>query len=313
MIRFLNPWILNYLYMAIILGTIFFLYAYLNRRKLLKLIRTTDSIYWYIIQFLKILALILLFTSMSIPVASHIVEKYVPASPYSPEILNIVANITALHIIIIDESKSMLYTDQSNITRFEQAINFTIKYLRSLSNIDKVMIIGFAEEPRKICIGTPIFCLNKLSELEPGKEYTSISTAIGYAYTYANAAQYPAVIVIVSDGAYNKGGDPYDAIIEVNKSGYPVLFVRIGLDPRANNLILRLKESNIKTISVNDFTTNLIDELAKEASREMRIQAFIARKVLEVKVLYEEIDPTPTLALLVSSLILLLITRIEGF
>ena len=134
---------------------------------------------------------------MSVPVYSHVVEKYVPASTSSPQVISVLANLTALHVLIIDESKSMLYTDQGNTTRFQEALNFTIKYLSSLSKNDKVMIIGFAENPRKICIGTPKYCMLKLSKLEPGKEYTSISTAIGYAYTYADAAQYPAVFVIL--------------------------------------------------------------------------------------------------------------------
>lgn len=315
MIKFLNPEILNYTPLIIVFSISLFIYILYNRRKTIKLIKVHDNWMWYVFQILKILAIITLFISLSLPVEVGIVYKKLYTGFGREDISSIIYNLTALHVILIDESKSMLYIDnrEDNITRFEYALNFTKKYLNSLAEHDQVMIVGFSEDARKICIGNASYCRSQLYKLSPGKKYTGLNTALGYIYSYVTAAQYPAVIVIVSDGAYNYGGDPYDTIVHINKTGYPVLFVRIGLDRRANGLVQRLESSNIKVISVNQFTEKLIDQLAQDASREMRVKAFIAKKILEVKISYEDMNPYPTVALIVSSLVLFIVSRLEGY
>ncbi len=313
MIKPMYPWILDYTYIVLAVFISLFIYIAIRRRRVLKTVKAKDSILWYIVQIVKIVALILLFIALSVPVEIHTTYKEVQGLIEKNKVSSLVKNMTALHVLIVDESKSMLYTDGTNITRFTHALKFINNYLNALSKSDKVMIIGFAEYPRKICVGNITYCRSMLYKLEPGKKYSSISAAIGYAYTYVSASQYPAVFVIISDGAYNAGGDPYETIYQVNQSGYPVLFVRVGLDRRANKLETELESSNILVINVNQFTEKLVKQLAKNAARELRVEAFIAKKLLEIKVLYHDINPYPTVSLLLGGLILFTISRIEGY
>jgi len=313
MIRYTYPWVFDYLYIVLITLGIVLGYTIYRRRKLLKIINVRDNIWWYLIQLSKIASITLLFISASLPIMVRSVTQTTTGAVDKEEVSTIVANMTALHVLIVDESKSMLYRDETNITRYERALDFVKMYLSSLSPYDQVMIIGFAEYPRKICIGNATQCMLKINDIVAGKKYSSISTAVGYAYTYVSAAQYPAVFVIVSDGAFNAGGDPYEAIRSINSSGYPVLFVRVGFDQRANDLMNRLETSGIKVIYVNQFTQSLIQKLVAEASRELRVEAFITKRLLEIKIVREETDPSPTFILISTSFLLFIASRLEGY
>lgn len=313
MIKLLHPEMTNIMIIIIPILTLLYIYVYSRRRTLLKLLNQRDNILWHIIQASKIASIILLLLASTLPVSVQTIQFTVHGNPEETEIKRVMYNITALHVLLIDESKSMQYTDGTNITRFVRALNFTYRYMNYLSPKDKLLIIGFSEYPRKICLGNITFCHPKLLELSPDKRYSDLSAALAYAYSYVTASQYPAIIVIVSDGAYNEGGDPYDEIVSINKSGYPVLFVRIGLDKRADQLVEELTASNIYVININQFTEKLLNKLTEDAARQMRLEAFISKKLLEVKVSKEVVYPYPTIYLLVASLVLFLASRIEGY
>ncbi len=313
MIKLLHPEIIPYIIPLIIALILAYLYVYMKRRRILRITMNKDHILWHVIQLLKITSIILLLIAAAMPVHIGKVEQVVPGNPEKTEIRNIIYNITALHVLLIDESKSMMYKDNTNTSRYILALNFTYEYLKHLSPKDKLLIIGFAEYPEKICLGNITYCKIRLSQLRFDKRFTDISDALAYAYSYVTAAQYPAIIVIISDGAYNEGGDPLNDIVSINKSGYPVLFVRVGLDPRADKLVNELINSKIYVINANEYTEKLIHDLARDAAQKLRLEAFIAKKLLEVKITREVIDPYPTIILLILGLATYVSSRIEGY
>lgn len=312
MIKLLNPLALKYLYISIGFCIVIFIYLTIRRRRFVKQLGLSDSIYWYIIQLFKVMGIILLVLAMTIPVSIHIREKHLPLEELSPEVKSILENLTTLHVLIVDESLSMLYIEEANTSRYNYVVEFIEEYLKQLPINDIVLITGFAEDSRIICVGKPSYCIGKLSEIKPGRNYTNIDEALGYAKTYADASQYPSVFIVVSDGVYTKGGDPINTVLFINET-YPVLFVRIGLDPRANNLVLRLQETGIRVLSINRYTKLTIFQQLPRIVEEMRIQSFITKKILEIKTIYEDTDPYPTLLLITTSCLLFVASRIEGF
>lgn len=289
-----------------------------KRRGLTRLIGVKESWLWYVIQSLKILALLSFIVASGVPVRSVIAEKIVQGMVESEKLYSIVENLTAVHVIIVDESRSMLYTDGSNYTRFQYALKFIESYLDQLYPGDQVLIIGFAKDPVKICVGNASTCRGELEKLNPTKRYSNLSGALSYAYNYAEASQYPAIFVVVSDGVYNYGGDPYNVFLFVNQSGYPVLFVRVGLDHRANEFVSKLTTSGFKVFNINPHVEEAMDreslmKLVSRTVRELRTEAFIRRRLLTIKIPVEERDLAPTLTLLVVGLVAYLTSRTEGF
>lgn len=312
MISLLNPNALTYTYIALAVYVAVFAYLAIRRKKFIKRIGLSDNIYWYIIQFAKITAAIILVSAMSMPVSARIYEKHLPLEELNPGIRNILENLTVLHVVIVDESISMLYMDENNVQRSIFAFEFIENYLKNTPFNDIVLIIGFADKPRTICVGKPSYCLKMLGEIKPGRNYTDIVEAVDYAKKYADASQYPSIFVIVSDGAHNRGGDPVETLTSVNKT-YPVLFTRIDLDPRANSIVLKLQENGIRVFSMNKYTRLLIAEKLPSTIHDLRLVSFISKRLLEVRTTYEDYDPYPTMLLLITSCILLVASRIEGF
>uniref|UniRef100_A0A7C4D9B4 VWA domain-containing protein n=1 Tax=Staphylothermus marinus TaxID=2280 RepID=A0A7C4D9B4_STAMA len=312
MISFLNPDALIYVYIVLAIYSIVFIYLAFRRKRFMKLIGLKDSLHWYLIQFIKLTALILIVLALSTPVSIHLREKYFFVEEIGSEFKNVLENLTVLHVLIVDESLSMLYTDGNNNSRINYAIDFIEKYLKHVSLNDLVMITGFAENSEIKCIGRSSYCLEKLSSIRAGRNYTDIAGAIDFAKTYADASQYPSVFVIISDGVHNKGKDPFEKIISV-KEYYPVLFVRIGLDPRANNFVFRIQESGVRSVSMNVYTNQTVLQQLPIIIDELRLESFIAKKILRIKTMYEEYEPYPILFLLLTSCVLIIISRIEGF
>lgn len=319
MIKFLYP-NLPILLLATLLPPVLLLllFSILKRRNLTRLIGVKDSWLWYTIQSLKIVALISLILASGVPVRTYTVEKVVYGTVESEKLYSIVENLTAIHVIIVDESYSMLYTDGSNYTRFHYAMRFIENYLNHLHPSDQVLIIGFAKDPVKICLGNVSTCRGELRRLNPTKRYSNLSGALSYAYSYAEASQYPAILVVVSDGAFNYGGDPFNTILFINQSGYPVLFVRVGLDRRANDLVAKLVTNGFRVFNVNQYVEETMDKeslmkLISRTIRELRTEAFIRRRFLTIKIPVEEMDLTPTIVLLALGLLTYVTSRIEGF
>lgn len=293
-------------------------FSAVKRRVMLRMIRVKDSPLWYLFQSMKILSLILLILASGVPVNTYRVVKQMDVNVEERKLQDIIANLTVLHVVLIDESYSMSYVDISNMTRFELAARFVENYLNALHNRDHILLIGFAKEPRLICYGNVSVCRDRLKELSPTRRYTNIAGAITYAYTYVEASQMPAVILVVTDAAFTYGGDPYEAIFIVNKTGYPVVFVKIGFDNRGDRLVSDLVSSGIKVLYINKYVTESIDpgllsKVMKDTVKELRGEAFVRRRYIVMNIPVEEKDITPTIAMLLISLVVFLLTRFEGY
>ncbi len=313
MTSYLNPVILNYYPLLIAVIAIFIIYSYYNRRKLLQMTNSRDNIYWYIFTGLKILLLIILFLAAASPVELRTRVVNVTGTAVLEEAKSIMVNVSMIHAVLIDVSKSMLYTDNDNITRFQEALNVAKDYLRLLSNTsEKVMLIAFSGTVNKTCICSPATALKKLDSLKAGEKYTSISAALTYTLNYLRAAQLPAVIVIISDGANNYGGEPYNAFLEANESGYPVVFIRVGFDERANSLIYWLQLHGFRVYSYNEYTRSVFKDLLKKEIWEIRVDAFHAKNLLQLETRIQEVDPSPTILLLTIAIILAVVIKLEG-
>lgn len=293
-------------------------FSAVKRRVLLRMIRIKDSQLWYLFQSMKILSITLLIIASGVPVNTHRVIKQMDVNVEEKRLQEIIANLTVLHVVLIDESYSMNYMDIANTTRFELATRFVESYLDALHSNDQVLLIGFAKEPRLVCYGNVSACRDKIGEFSPSRRFTNIAGAITYAYTYVEASQMPAVILVVTDAAFTYGGYPYEAISIVNKTGYPIVFVKIGFDNRGDRLISDLVSSGIKVLYVNKYVIEpiepqLFNRIMKETVRELRGEAFTRRKYILMNIPVEEKDISPTIAMLLTSLLVFLLTRFEGY
>ncbi len=163
------------------------------------------------------------------------------------------------HIVLLDISKSMSYMEGAS-TRLDLAKDFIKKYLENLGSKDSVSIVLFSGNVTLYCRGYASDCINNVSSIEGFEKYTAIGDAVTYAVGRSKASGTPSVIVVVSDGANNYGSNPVNAIIDANESKAPVVFIRVGLDPRANGLVSRLRDHGFKVYSINDFSYNIINE-----------------------------------------------------
>ncbi|MEM4431737.1 MAG: VWA domain-containing protein [Desulfurococcaceae archaeon] len=318
-IKILYPEVILILALSTIPPAIILTYlSAVKRRNVLRMIRVVDSPIWYFLQALKILSLSLIIIASGVPVNTYMVVKELDVGVAGRKLQDITVNLTALHVFLIDESYSMNYTDGFNITRFELAIRFVENCLNMLNDNDKVLLIGFAKEPRLVCYGNVSQCRVMLREFSPSRRYTDIAGALSYAYTYVEASQMPALIVVVTDAAYNYGGNPYEAIVMVNKTGYPVIFVKVGFDNRGDRLVSDLVSSGIKVLYVNpnvieSVEQSRLNEIIKNTIRELRGEAFIRRRFITMNLQVEEKDISPTLFLVSIALIIFLLTRLEGY
>ncbi len=313
MTSFLNPTILNYYPVLIVFIALLFFYAYHNRRKLLRITGTKDNIYWYMFTGAKILLVILLFIAAAAPV--NIVERKVNVTGRAilEEARAVMVNVSLIHAVLIDVSKSMLYTDNDNITRFEEALEAARDYIELLNKTsEKVMLIKFSGTVNKTCICSPGEALKKLETLKAGEKYTSMTSALTYTLNYLKIAQLPAVILVISDGANNYGGEPYNAFLEANRSGYPVVFIRVGFDERANKLVRWLKSNGFRVYSYNEYTKDLVEKLIKRDIWSIRVDAFYAKKIIRLETGVREIDPSPSMIILLTAIILAVIIKLEG-
>ena len=313
MIELLNPSMIYLVPVVSVIALTLYILAYREKKKITQATGSVIDYKWHIIQVLKVLALILIVIASTVPVQEKMIEENVIGQFTPEELKRHVFNISALHVILVDISRSMSYKDEDNTTRLEIALDFVKTYLNLLSRNDLVMLIEFAKEPRRICIGNVSVCISSVNKIRGYENYTSITNALVYAYDYAKAAQVPAIFVIVSDGAYNYGGNPIDSIVMINKSGYPVLFVRVGLDPRANDFVTELEANNIKILNANKYTFNSLRETIMHLSWELKVDAFARKGNVQVIVEKKEFDPYPTLVLVALAAILFIASRIEGY
>ncbi len=209
-------------------------------------------------------------------------------------------------IILIDVSPSMHRDNYLG-----EAVNVVKEILGLLNNTDKVVIAVFGGYVEKIYDGTP----GNASKILPNIlsyeiKYTSIDNAVSWGYSYGKASHIPSAIIIVSDGADNYGGDPVETVKAVNESGTPVLFVKIGDDPRGVDLYSKLSLMGFKVVEPGGISEELLRNLLMSVITEARLNAYKARGISYITIRVE--DYTPTISSLLIATILLVLTRLEG-
>ncbi len=214
------------------------------------------------------------------------------ASPYiviyrsvevSVENVDRVTGMPAMHILLLDVSKSMGYTDSAlgGSTRMEAAKGFIEGYLNSLGD-DNVTIILFSANLTTLCMGVEQ-CLSTIGTVEPGRRYSAIGDALTAAALKASITSVPSVIVLVSDGGWNYGADPRDVARTLGNTT-PVILVRVGSDPRATILVETARLGGYKLYNIDEFSMKALKDLVEEVRREARYEALRAAGMATVDV-----------------------------
>ncbi|MEB3778786.1 MAG: VWA domain-containing protein [Desulfurococcales archaeon] len=152
---------------------------------------------------------------------------YVSVDNISADVL---AKVKALHVVMIDDSKSMSYRDGGR-ERLDLARDVVRAYIESLGPQDRVAIYRFYSRIGELCQGTPMQCLDALDGLKGDERYSALGTALGEIATIARASGIPVVGVVVSDGGYNYGPDPLSVAAGMGDLK-GIALVRVGSDPR---------------------------------------------------------------------------------
>ncbi len=268
MISFSYPQVLI-LYAIVIPLLIYFVIRIIRRWRLLRILSYKPSRLSKVFLALKIAAPLLLVLAAASPYT--ISYSYIYLSN-AEDIMEYNNQLDVMHVLLVDVSKSMLYRD-NGVSRIEYAKEFIEKYLGFLGKGDRVAIVLFSGNVSLLCNGTVEKCLPYIASIKAGQRYTAIGDAISFAVSLSKAQQLPAVAVVVSDLAWNYGGEPVEAVDYARENHVPVVFVRIGIDPRALRVTASLKDRGIRIYSVSDITKELIDEIAKEAMAEAKYEA----------------------------------------
>lgn len=310
MIKFLEPYAL-----LLLIPITLYVYVMYRRTRLRRILLSKAYIVdtvksfgkWY-----KVLLLIKIILYLLIPIviARPVTVTYSYISIDSAnDVITYNNELPITHIILIDVSKSMSYREVLT-NRLSLAKKFIEKYLSRLGSRDNVVIISFAKETNVLCQGNKTVCTDKLSQLREFKEYSAIGDAIVYGLNYARASSLPSAVIIVSDGAWNYGSNPIHVISNLNKSKTPLAFIRVGTDPRANELIQFLKERNFLVYSVGEVDEEVLDTIIKEAYSEIKLATL--KYSGKSYILHEELDYRLFYLLIVVLLVLSLIYILEG-
>ncbi len=214
------------------------------------------------------------------------------ASPYivvyrsvevSVENVDRVTGMPVMHILLLDVSKSMGYTDGAlgGSTRMEAARGFIEEYLNSLDD-DNATIMLFSANLTTLCTGVEQ-CLSSIGAVEPGRKYSAIGDALTAAALKASITRIPSVILLVSDGGWNYGADPRDVARTLSNTT-PVIIVRVGSDPRATVLGETARLGGYKLYSIDEFSMKALEDLVDEVRREARYEALRAAGIATVDV-----------------------------
>lgn len=271
------------------------------RSRLIRLLGGRSSRILDVIAAARIAAVILLVIASAAPYTYKI--TYVDSSSADRSVL---ANISALHVILVDDSKSMSYTDMGG-RRIDLARGVVEEYLRELGEKDTVAIYRFHAVAEELCRGRPMECMNSLGNLTGSERYSALGTAIGQVATIASATRLPVIGILVSDGGYNYGPDP--ASVADSLGNTTVAIVRIGNDPRGEVLRSIAERHKWPYYHVTGSPPKgLVGDLAETIYVEAKARAVSRNGMIPV----EERDYTPTWILAMIGALLLAASKVAG-
>ncbi|RLG79261.1 MAG: hypothetical protein DRO13_06240 [Thermoprotei archaeon] len=210
------------------------------------------------------------------------------------------------YIVLVDVSPSM-----HRENRLEQAVEAIEQVVATVGSSDRVVIAVFGGRVRELYSGDPGSALNILRTISDYTiEYTAISTALGWASSRAKSSGLPSVVVVITDGANNYGGNPVETAKAMSSQGIPVLFIRVGSDPRGTSLFYELSATGIEVVDVGSVSGEALEKLLEKAVLEKKLE--VLRASGRTVVYVTEYSNTPTYALLLTALVLLIVLRSEG-
>lgn len=249
----------------------------------------------------KLLFLASVLVAAAGPYYTYQVEEHVPV-----EDARLLKGKPVMHVILIDVSKSMSY--QLGLTsRLDAAKKLLETYLSKLGEKDVVHLVAFYGEVRPLYTGKPVDAVAALNKLRADKKYTAIGDALAYACSYARASRLPAVILLVSDGKNNYGGDPVQAAEVLREANVPLAVVAVGDD----GVLGRVAEAaGGKVYLLNEFTSEAVLDFASQVARDARYSALSARgEAVISKTVY---DYSPAVVAAVLAVVFFVASMVEG-
>lgn len=253
--------------------------------------------------YMKITTIIFLTIALSQPYV--LIESEVNVD--NPAVLdNLSGRFPANYIVLIDVSPSMHENGG-----LDKAIEAYEKIIQCLNTSDRLVIAVFGGEVVKIYEGDP-YNATKVALIVPMYElnYTSISNALAWAQEYSRVTSLPSIVIVLSDGAHNYGGDPLIAVDVVNSSKIPLIFINTGNDPRGLSLYSRLASRGYKVLDASSLDEASLKNVLKNIVIETKYNAYRFRGE-SLKLTYFEKDYLPTIALIASAIVLYLFSRLE--
>jgi len=210
------------------------------------------------------------------------------------------------YIVLVDVSPSM-----HRENRLEQAVEAIEQVVATVGSSDRVVIAVFGGRVRELYSGDPGSALNILRTISDYNiEYTAISTALGWASSRAKSSGLPSIVIVVTDGANNYGGNPVETAKAMSSQGIPILFIRVSSDPRGTSLFYELSATGIEVVDVGSVSGEALEKLLEKAVLEKKLE--VLRASGRTVVYVTEYSNTPTYALLLAALVLLIVLRSEG-
>ena len=297
-------------FLVILLVLIVLLYAFIMNKTLKNRKILSDSLHYpssilvrKIIDALKIIAPILIVLALTTPVLIH---EYQVTVDTPEKLVKYSGELPARFIFLVDVSPSM-YREN----RIEQAISTCKAFLEKLNVSDQVVIAVFGGEVKEVFRGdrdNALKLIDKIKEYEI--KYTSISTALGWAQGLIKASGIPGVVIVLTDGANNYGGDPVQAALAINASGTPVVFIKTGNDPRGIPFFNKLSIRGILVIDSSELDKESLEMIVEKTVIDSKLNTLVSHGKNKIK-LYRK-DYVPTVILYSLAIVSLLLTRIEG-
>ncbi len=303
MISFEHP------FLALLLIPVSLVYAFIlnrtlkSRRILASMLSyPRRSIYRLVLDCAKITIPLLIVLALTTPV---IVYEYQVVIDTPEKLVKYSGKLPARFIFLIDVSPSM-YREN----RLDQAISACKHFLENLNVSDQVIIAVFGGRVEKIYSGNRDGAFEVLEVIKNYEiKYTSISSALGWAQGLVRASGLPGVIIVITDGANNYGGDPVQSAWMINITGTPVVFVKVGNDPRGIRFFHQLISKGIIVLDTNNLDNESLKMIAKKTIIDTKLETLINHGKNKIT-LYRK-NYLPTIIFYSLSIILLILTRTE--
>ena len=249
----------------------------------------------FVVKLLLLLLLVLL--------ASGPYLVFVKRVPVGLDSIDLVEEKGVVHVVLVDVSRSMSYSEGGS-TRLHLALTLLSAYLERLGPNDRVALGFFA---RSVNISAPLRVSEAealLSSAQAIHRYSALGDAMAAALSYAKTVNAPVVVVLITDGAWNYGANPVDISREYKDSKVPLVVVKVGEDPRGRILSSVADESNGKLFSLDEFSRDVVKDIAEDVRRTARFAALKAKGEAYLEVKYKDYSPVTLITLAALALLL---------